>query len=107
MSSFLVHTTWGPTDPTRAGLAFTAAMTAKKQGHDVVLFLFHDAVLFARKEFVEKAIPLGPPSLKECADFLVQNKVRILACKPCVELRGMKTEELLSGTELKGMTEFI
>ena len=31
MEKVLVHTTWGPTDPTRAGLAFAYAMTAKKQ----------------------------------------------------------------------------
>ena len=51
MNKVLVHTTAGPTDPTRAGLAFTYAMAAKKQGMDVSMFLFHDAVLLARKDY--------------------------------------------------------
>ena len=43
MEKVLVHTTWGPTDPTRVGLAFAYAMVSKKQGAEVEMFLFHDA----------------------------------------------------------------
>ncbi len=106
MEKVLVHTTWGPTDPTRAGLALGYAMVAKKQGMDVVLFLFHDAVLFARKEMCEKIVPIGPPLLKESMDYLIKQKVKIYVCKPCYEFRGMNPNDLIETAELKGMDLF-
>jgi len=106
MEKVLVHTTWGPTDPTRAGLAFAYAMMATKQGMEVTLFLFHDAVLLARQEMYTKVIPIGPPPLKDCMDFLLEQKVKIYVCKPCFEFRGMSTEDLIKTAELKGMDYF-
>ncbi len=41
MGKVLIHTTWGSTDPTRAGLAIVCAMSAETEGMDVTLFLFH------------------------------------------------------------------
>lgn len=107
MEKVLVHTTWGPTDPTRAGLAFAYAMTAKKQGMDVVMFLFHDAVLLARKEFPALVQPIGPPPLKESVDYLVQQGARIYVCKPCYELRGLAAADLHKTAELAGMDLFV
>ena len=106
MEKVLVHTTWGPTDPTRAGLAFAYAMTAKKQGMDVVMFLFHDAVLLARKDFPALVQPIGPPPLKESTDYLVKQGVKIYVCKPCYVLRGLPEKDLLPVSELKGMDLF-
>ena len=64
MEKVLVHTTWGPTDPTRAGLAFAYAMVSKKQGAEVEIFLFHDAVLLARKQMYPLAVPIRSSSNK-------------------------------------------
>jgi uncharacterized protein len=106
MEKILVYTTWGPTDPTRAGLAFAYAVTAKKQGQDVELFLFHDGVLLAQKGTYEKVIPIGPPPLKEVVEFLVQQGVKIHVCKACYETRGLVPENLISTAELKGIDHF-
>ena len=106
MDKVLVHTTWGFTDPTRAGLAFAYAMTAKKQGVDVILFLFHDAVLLARKNVAQLVIPIGPSPLKESMDFLLQQNVKVFVCKPCYELRGLSSQDLIPTAELKGMDLF-
>lgn len=44
----LVHIHTGPADPTKATLGLLVALTAKKKGHDVSVFLAGDAVhLFA------------------------------------------------------------
>jgi uncharacterized protein len=107
MEKVLVHTTWGPTDPTRAGLAFAYAMVARKQGLDVTMFLFHDAVLLARKEMYEKVLPIGPPPLKTCMEYLLEQNVKIYVCTPCYKFRGMKKEELIATAELQGMDRFV
>ncbi len=72
MDKVLIHTTWGPTDPTRAGLAFAYAMVAETQGLDMTMFLFHDAVLLAKKEMYPKVIPMGPPPLSACIEYLIE-----------------------------------
>ncbi len=107
MEKILVFTTWGPTDPTRAGLAFAYAMVAKKQGFDVCIFLFHDAVLLARKGMYDKVIPIGPPPVQQSIEFLVDQNVPIFVCKPCFELRGVSTTDLIATAELKGMDYFV
>ena len=107
MEKVLVHTTWGPTDPTRAGLAFAYAMVAKKEGAEVEMFLFHDAVLLARKQMYPLVLPIGPTPLKDCMDFLLENGVNIYVCKPCYEFRGMDEKDLVATAKLKGMDYFV
>ncbi len=107
METILVHTTWGPTDPTRAGLAFAYAMKAKSEDLDVEMFLFHDAVLLAKKDMYPKVIPIGPPPLTASIDFLVDEKVKIYVCKPCFDLRGLSPDNIIETVEFKGMDLFV
>jgi predicted peroxiredoxin len=107
MDKVLVHTTWGPTDPTRAGIAFTYAMAAKAEDMDVTMFLFHDAVLLANKVLYPKVVPIGPPPLTASIDFLVDENVKIYVCKPCFELRGLSAEGMVPTAELAGMNLFV
>ena len=44
MAKILVHIHTGPSDPTKATLGLLVALTAKKKGHDVTVFLAGDAV---------------------------------------------------------------
>ena len=44
MSRMLVHIHTGPNDPTKATLGLLVALTAKKAGHDVSVFLAGDGV---------------------------------------------------------------
>ncbi len=107
MEKLLIHTTWGPTDPTRAGLAIICAMTAENEGVDVTLFLFHDAVLLANKKMYKKIIPVGPPPVSGCIDYLIEQNVKIYVCRPCYEIRGMDSADLVPTLELKGMDYFV
>lgn len=106
MKKVLIHTTWGPTDPTRAGLAFTYAKVAKQNDCEVSIFLFHDAVSLARKEMSSKVIPVGPPLLQDCIDYLLEQEVKIYVCEPCFRQRGMQEAERMPNTELSGMGKF-
>ena len=106
MEKVLVHTTWGPTDPTRAGIAFAYAMVAKAEDVDVTVFLFHDAVLLSKKDMYPRVLPVGPPPLTASIDFLVDENVTIYVCKPCFELRGLSSDDLVSTAKLAGMNVF-
>lgn len=107
MDKILIHTTWGPTDPTRAGLAVVCAMSAETEGLDVNLFLFHDAVFLANKTMYKKIIPIGPPPVAGCIDYLIEQNVKIYVCRPCYELRGLPEADLVPTAELKSMEFFI
>jgi len=52
MSTFIISGSRGTDDPTMATLPFMAAKTAKEQGHDVVLWLWNEAVTLGRKVWV-------------------------------------------------------
>ena len=107
MEKVLIHTTWGPTDPTRAGLAITCAMMSQAEGMDVSLFLFHDAVLIANKKMYPKVIPIGPPPVSGTLEYLIEHNVKVYVCRPCYEFRGLSAEDLIPNAELKGMEFYV
>lgn len=53
MATFIISGSRGTDDPTMATLPFMAAKTAKDQGHDVVLWLWNEAVTLGRKGVAE------------------------------------------------------
>jgi len=101
---FVISATSGPTDPTRAMLPFIFAASAVQAGDRVTLMLFHDAVLAAAEGAGAKLIPVGPPNRYE--DVASHPNVVLLACKPCVEARGLAAAALDKRVKLAGMNEF-
>ena len=49
MATFIISGSRGTDDPTMATLPFMAAKTAKEQGHDVILWLWNEAVTLGHK----------------------------------------------------------
>ena len=107
MDKVLIQTTWGPTDPTRSGLAIVCAMSAEVEGRDVTVFLFHDAVFLANKKMYQKIIPIGPPPVAGCIDYLIEQNVKIYVCRPCYEMRGMSEDDLVPTATLQSMEFFV
>ncbi len=107
MEKVLIHTSWGPTDPTRAGLAFASAMVSHLQGLDVSMFLFHDAVILANEKMHPKVFPIGPPPISNVIEYFNEEKIKVYVCRPCYELRGMSREDLIPTAELKEMDVFV
>jgi tRNA 2-thiouridine synthesizing protein D len=101
---FAISATWGPTDPTRAMLPFIFAASAVQAGDRVTLMLFHDAVFAAAEGAGAKLVPVGPPNRYE--DVAGHPNVVLLACKPCVEARGLTPASLDKRVKLAGMNEF-
>jgi tRNA 2-thiouridine synthesizing protein D len=101
---FAISSTWGPTDPTRAMLPFIFAASALQAGDRVTLMLFHDAVLLAVEGAGARLVPVGPPNRYE--EVAGQGGVKLWACKPCVDARGLGATSLDKRIKLGGMNEF-
>ena len=59
MATFIISGSRGTDDPTMATLPFMAAKTAKEQGHDVVLWLWNEAVTLGRKGTADHVTGVG------------------------------------------------
>lgn len=101
---FVISTTWGPTDPTRAMLPFIFAASAVQAGDEVTLMLFHDAVYMAVEGAGAKLVPVGPPNRYE--EVAAHAKVTLWACKPCIDVRGLANAALDRRIKLGGMNDF-
>ncbi len=77
MARILIISTHGSEDPTRAGLAFVMAKGAVEAGHKPEVLLAGDASILAKKVVTESVLPVGLPSLKDLAQFVVENKVPV------------------------------
>ncbi|SMQ64995.1 Predicted peroxiredoxin [Devosia lucknowensis] len=70
MSRILVHVTVGPSDPTKAALAFLIARTVVTEGHQLALFVAGDGVHLLTAEVAAKTEGLGTGKLMEHLDAL-------------------------------------
>lgn len=100
----VISGTFGPTDPTRAMLPFLLAASAVQAGDTVTLMLFHDAVLMAVDGKGRKLVPVGPPNRYE--EIAGHPSVKLMACRPCVEARGLSSAVLDKRVTLAGMDDF-
>jgi len=101
---FAISATYGPTDPTRAMLPFIFAASAVQSGDKVTLMLFADAVFMAVEGAGAKLVPVGPPNRYE--EIASGPNVTLMACRPCVEARGLSASILDKRIKLAGMNEF-
>ncbi len=100
---FVISTTWGPTDITRAAIPFVVADTALKAGDTVMIMLFHDAVSIAVEGAHQKMIPFGPPARFE--EVFNHPNAQVIVCKPCAEVRGIQEPVLVKNAIFGGMNE--
>ena len=101
---YVISTTWGPTDTTRASLPFIFAATALEAGDSVMIMLFHDSVTIAVEGSYEKMLPVGPAPAFE--QVFAHNNAEIIVCKPCAEARGITESMLVNNCRLGGMKDF-
>lgn len=101
---YVISSTWGPTDPTRAALPFIFAATALQAGDTVAIMLFHDSVQVAVEGVHPKIVPVGPgPKFEE---VLNHPNAKVIVCKPCAEARGITQAMLVKTTAFGGMNDF-
>jgi tRNA 2-thiouridine synthesizing protein D len=100
---YAISTTSGPTDITRGALPFVFAASALQAGDTVMIMLFHDAVTIALEGAHQKMIPFGPPSRFE--EIFTHPNAKVMVCKPCAEIRGIKENMLVKNSVFGGMND--
>ena len=76
---FLMRSSWGTDDPTRASFVFDHALALAEAGHDVQIFLTADATYLMRKATVDAVKPIGWPPLSETMDKIVAKHIPVFS----------------------------
>ena len=75
----LMRSSWGTDEPTRASFVFGHGLALAEAGHDVQIFLTHDATYLMRKATVEAVKPVGWPPLSETLAKVVARNIPIFS----------------------------
>lgn len=107
MKTLIISGSRGTNDPTMATLPFIAAKTASEQGHDVVLWLWHEAVTLARKGTAEHVVGVNLTPLKNVLAALQSAGVPIWVCGACAVARQIGEADLVAGATIKTMPDYV
>ena len=107
MSSFIISGSRGTDDPTMATLPFIAAKAAKEQGHDVVLWLWNEAVTLGRKGTADHVTGVNLTPLKDLLAAVQAAGIPIWVCGACAVARQITEADLVAGATIKGMPDYI
>ena len=107
MTTMIISGSRGTDDPTMATLPFMAAKTAKEQGHDVILWLWNEAVTLGRKGTADHVTGVNLTPLKELMAAVQGTNIPIWVCGACAVARQIGQGDLVDGATLKGMPDYI
>ena len=107
MATFIISGSRGTDDPTMATLAFVAAKAAKEQGHDVVLWLWNEAVTIGRKGTADHVTGVNLTPLKDLLAAVQGANIPIWVCGACAVARQIAATDLVAGATIKGMPDYI
>jgi uncharacterized protein involved in oxidation of intracellular sulfur len=107
MATLIISGSHGTDNPTMATLPFMAAKTAKEQGHDVVLWLWNEAVTLGRKGTADHVTGVNLTPLKDLLAVVQAAGVPIWVCGACAVARQMVEADLVVGATIKGMPDYI
>ncbi len=107
MATFIISGSRGTDDPTMATLPFMAAKTAKDQGHDVVLWLWNEAVMLGRKGVADHVIGVNLTPLKELLGAVQAAGIPIWVCGACAVALQIGEGDLVPEASIKGMPDYI
>ncbi|BCT68515.1 DsrE family protein [Nitrosospira sp. NRS527] len=104
---FIISGSHGTDDPTMASLPFMAAKAAREQGHDVILFLWNEAVTLARPGIGDHITGVNLPPLKDTLAAIQTAGIPIWVCGACAVARKIGEPDLVSGALIKNMGDYI
>jgi uncharacterized protein involved in oxidation of intracellular sulfur len=107
VTTFIISGSRGTDDPTMATLPFIAAKSAKEAGHDVVLWLWNEAVSLAREGVADHVTGVNLTPLSELLMAVQLAGIPIWVCGACAVARGMQSDDLVAGSEIKAMPDYI
>jgi uncharacterized protein involved in oxidation of intracellular sulfur len=103
----LIVLSCGTDNPNRATRALFFAMTAKKKGRDVTVFLLDEAVYLAKRGIVEHLHAATGDSADDHLAFLQEYDVPLLVCTPCAVTRQIREADLVKGARFAKGDEMI
>jgi uncharacterized protein involved in oxidation of intracellular sulfur len=98
---FIISGSRGTDDPTMATLPFMAAKVAREQGHDVILFLWNEAVTLARPGVGDNLVGVNLPPLKDLLDMIQAAGIPVWVCGACAMARKVAEPDLIQGGQNK------
>lgn len=107
MATIIISGSHGTDDPTMATLPFMAAKTAKEEGHDVVLWLWNEAVTLGRKGAADHVHGVNLTPLKDLLAAVKAAGVPIWVCGACAVARQISGTDLVAGASIRGMPDYI
>ena len=75
----LMRSSWGTDEPTRACFVFSHGVALAEAGHDVQIFLTHDATYLMRKATVDVVKPIGWPPLSETMAKVIAKRIPVFS----------------------------
>ena len=75
----LMRSSWGTDEPTRASFVFSHGVALAEAGHEVQIFLTHDATYLMRKATVDTVKPIGWPPLSETMAKVVDKRIPVFS----------------------------
>jgi hypothetical protein len=75
----LMRSSWGTDEPTRASFVFSHGVALAEAGHEVQIFLTHDATYLMRKATVDMVKPIGWPPLSETMAKVVDKRIPVFS----------------------------
>ena len=75
----LMRSSWGTDEPTRASFVFSHGLALADAGHDVQIFLTHEATYLMRKATVDMVKPIGWPPLSETMAKVVAKRIPVFS----------------------------
>jgi TRAP-type mannitol/chloroaromatic compound transport system substrate-binding protein len=75
----LMRSSWGTDEPTRASFVFSHGVALADAGHEVQIFLTHDATYLMRKATVDTVKPIGWPPLSETMEKVVAKHIPVFS----------------------------
>ncbi len=88
----LMRSSWGTDEPTRASFVFDHGLVLADAGHDVQIFLTHDATYLMRKATVDTVKPIGWPPLSETMAKVVAKGIPVFSCGACSRAVGSRRQ---------------
>jgi uncharacterized protein involved in oxidation of intracellular sulfur len=107
VATFIISGSRGTDDPTMATLPFMAAKTAKEQGHDVVLWLWNEAVTLGRTGVADHVTGVNLTPMKDLLAAVQAAGIPIWVCGACAVARQIGPADLVAGAAIKGMPDYI
>ena len=107
MATFIISGSRGTDDSTMATLPFMAAKVAKEQGHEVVLWLWNEAVTLGRKGTADHVTGVNLTPLKDLLKAVQAANIPIWVCGACAVARQIGGADLVAGASIKGMPDYI